>query len=197
MNARLVKLVSLLLTACLFAAGCASKKIGPGQLALRAIEVRPIDAPYDVAFRAATHALFALGLTVKHTEKAAGILSATQTKKRIGTKVGLILLLGVAGAGDAGALIDTSSTLDVTMFLSPAGDNQTRMRIGMAKDSKIITDQTLIDRIWVITQREALIESGENVPAELEEQAQKTLVSSPQAKESSKEEDRVINPPLR
>lgn len=174
MKARIVKPVAVILIACLAAVGCgASTEIAPGQLALRAMEVRPIDASYDVAFRAATHALFALGLTVKHTEKSAGILSASRTQKNTGAKVGWILLFGIAGA-----FVDTKSEIDVTMFLSPAGDKQTRMRIGLGRDGKIVVDQQIIDRIWVITQREALIESGETVPAELEAQAQKILSAS-------------------
>jgi len=169
MNA-LATLISIALTVSLLAVSCASKTIPPGQLALRAIEVRPIDAPYDVAFRAATHALFALGLTVTHTEKSSGILTATRTEKNIGAKIGWILLFGVAGA-----FIDTKTIIDVTIFLSPAGDKQTRMRIGLAKDGKIVTDQEAIDRIWVITQREALIETGESIPSALEEKAKKIL----------------------
>ena len=65
-----------LLIAMLFIAGCASsQEITPGQLAMRAMEVRPIDAPYDIAYRAATHALFALGLTITHSEKESGIFT--------------------------------------------------------------------------------------------------------------------------
>jgi len=167
------RVLAVILSGCL-AVSCASKELAPGQLALRAIEVRPIDANYDVAFRAATHALFALGLTVRHTEKSAGILSATRTEKNTGAKVGWILLFGVAGA-----FIDTKTTIDVTMFLSPAGDKQTKARIGLAKDGEIVADQETIDRIWVITQREALLESGETVPPELEEQAKKMFSPAP------------------
>lgn len=151
-------------------AGCASSMEPSGQLSMRAIEVRPIDAPYNVAFRAATHALFALGLTITHTEKEAGILTATRTEKNTGAKVGLILLFGVAGA-----LADTSTQLNITMFLSPIDNNQTRLRIGVVEDDEVITDRVVVDRIWVLTQREALIESGERVPPDLEKQASKIL----------------------
>ncbi|RME82368.1 MAG: hypothetical protein D6785_07935, partial [Planctomycetota bacterium] len=140
----------------LLISGCASQQIAPGQLAMRAMEVRPIDAPYDVGYRAATHALFTLGLTITHSEKESGILNATRTDKNTGAKIGMILLFGVAGA-----FIDTDEKVDVTMFLSPSGEKQTKMRIGIAKDGEIITDQTIIDRIWVLTQREALLELGE------------------------------------
>jgi len=159
-----------LLIAVLFIAGCASQEIAPGQLAMRAMEVRPIDAPYDIAYRAATHALFALGLTITHSDKESGILNATRTVENTGQKVLMVILFGVIGA-----LMETDEKIDVTMFLSPSGEEQTNMRLGVSKDGVVVTDQMVIDRIWVLTQREAFIELGENVPTELEEKAKKIL----------------------
>jgi len=159
-----------LLVAMLFISGCASQEIAPGQLAMRAMEVRPIDAPYDIAYRAATHALFALGLTITHSEKESGILNATRIVEHTGQKVAMILLLGVFGA-----LMETDEKINVTMFLSPLGEKKTIVRLGISKDGEVVTDQMIIDRIWVMIQREAFLELGENVPTELEEKAKKIL----------------------
>ena len=163
--------------------GCATTGITPGQLSLRAIEVRPIDAPYDTAYRAATHAIFALGLTISHTEKDSGIITATRDEKNVGKKIGMVLAFGVLGA-----MMDTDTHLHLTMFLSPSGDKKTKLRIGLTKDDEIVTDQTIIDRIWVLTQREALIEIGEQVPTELEEQAKKILLGEEESSEVSDED---------
>jgi len=124
----------------------------------------------EVAFRAATHAFFALGFTLKHTDRAAGILTASNVDKGTGKKVAWILLLGLPGA-----FINTETTTDITMFLSPAGEKRTNLRVGVAVDGKVVTEQEVIDRIWVITQREALVEQGADVPPELEEKAKKIL----------------------
>ncbi len=151
--------------------GCAGPQaITPGQLALRAMEVRPIDAPMDIAFRAATHAFFALGFTVKFSDHAGGILTASSEDKGTGKKVAWILLFGLAGA-----FIDTKTTTDITLFLSPAGEKRTNLRVGVLVDGKVVTEQEVIDRIWVITQREALVEQGANIPPDLEEKARKIL----------------------
>lgn len=159
-----MKLLALTVIFAIALVGCSSSgEIKPGQLSLRAIETRPIDAPYDIAFRAATHALFALGLSVSHTEKGAGIISAKRHEKNIAAKIGWAVLIGVFSM-----LIDTDTKIDLTMFLAPAGEKQTRLRIGVMKDGEVVTDQQIIDNIWVVTQREALVEQGEQVPPEIE-----------------------------
>lgn len=159
-----MKLLNGILVFAIALAGCSSaNEIKPGQLSLRAIETRPIDAPYDIAFRAATHSLFALGLTVSHTEKGAGIISAKRHEKNTAAKIGWAILIGVFSM-----MIDTDTKIDLTMFLAPAGEKQTRLRIGVMKNGEVVTDQQIIDNIWVVTQREALVEQGEQVPREIE-----------------------------
>jgi hypothetical protein len=56
--------------------------------------------------------------------------------------------------------INEPSSLQVTMLLQPAGEKQTQIRFKMQKDGEPVWDQTTIDRLWVTTQREAMIESG-------------------------------------
>lgn len=174
-----MKLLALMLIFVIALGGCSSSGgIKPGQLSLRAIETRPIDAPYDIAFRAATHALFALGLTVAHTEKGAGIISAKRNEKNTAAKIGWAVLIGVFSM-----MIDTDTKIDLTMFLSPAGEKQTRLRIGVMKDGEVVTDQQIIDSIWVVTQREALVEQGEQVPPEIEKKV-KGIFSPEEDKEA-------------
>ena len=40
------------------------------------------------------------------------------------------------------------------------GAKETQIRFKMQKDGEPVWDQTTIDRLWVTTQREAMIESG-------------------------------------
>ena len=61
------------------------------------------------------------------------------------------------------------------------------MRISISADGRPVEDQQTIDRIWVITQREALIELGEPVPPELEKKAQEIL--SPPTEQQPTEDD--------
>jgi hypothetical protein len=46
------------------------------------------------------------------------------------------------------------------MFLQSVGKKQTQIRFKMQKDGEPVWDQVTIDRLWVTTQREAMIESG-------------------------------------
>ena len=47
-----------------------------------------------------------------------------------------------------------------TMLFGPMGAKETQIRFKMQKDGEPVWDQTTIDRLWVTTQREAMIESG-------------------------------------
>ena len=46
------------------------------------------------------------------------------------------------------------------LLLQPMGAKETQTRFKMQKDGEPVWDQTTIDRLWVTTQREAMIESG-------------------------------------
>jgi hypothetical protein len=64
--------------------------------------------------------------------------------------------------------IKEASTYLVTMLLQPMGAKETQIGFKMQKDGEPVWDQTTIDRLWVTTQREAMIESGPpaaNAPA--------------------------------
>lgn len=58
--------------------------------------------------------------------------------------------------------IKEPSSLQITMLLQPMGkeNKETQIRIKMQKDGEPVWDQTTIDRLWVTTQREAMIESA-------------------------------------
>lgn len=56
--------------------------------------------------------------------------------------------------------INEPSSLQITMLLHSMGNKETQIRFKMQKDGEPVWDQTTIDRLWVTTQREAMIESG-------------------------------------
>jgi hypothetical protein len=53
-----------------------------------------------------------------------------------------------------------ATNYQVTMLLKAINPNQTQIRLKMQVDGEPIWDPTVIDRLWVTTQREAMIESG-------------------------------------
>ena len=56
--------------------------------------------------------------------------------------------------------IKEPSSMQITMLLQPIGDKETQIRFKMQKDGEPVWDQVTIDRLWVTTQREAMIEAG-------------------------------------
>ena len=52
------------------------------------------------------------------------------------------------------------SRFQITMLIQEMGKQYTQIRFKMQKDGEPVWDQTVIDRLWVTTQREAMIESG-------------------------------------
>ena len=51
--------------------------------------------------------------------------------------------------------------------------NKTTLRIQMAIDGKPKLNNEVVSRIWIVTQRAAMLEAGVTIPEELEEQFQK------------------------
>jgi hypothetical protein len=70
--------------------------------------------------------------------------------------------------------IKEPSRFQITMLIQEMGKQHTQIRFKMQKDGEPVWDQTVIDRLWVTTQREAMIESGPPV--------EKPAVSNPPAK---------------
>ena len=143
----------------------------PTQLGARQLEVRSLDVPYDDAYRAATQAMFSLGYSIKHSDKASGILAGTrmigikeakedqQAKAAMGA-LSLVPYVGILGALGSLAPGREATSLEVTMFLQPMGPKQSQIRFKMQANGEPVWDQVTIDRLWVTTQREAMIESG-------------------------------------
>ena len=143
----------------------------PTQLGARQLEVRTLDVAYDVAYRAASQAFFSLGYSIGHSDKASGILTGTrmtgvkeskedqQTKAVLGG-LSLVPYIGILGALGALAPTREPTALQVTVLLQPSGQSQTQIRFKMQANGEPVWDQVTIDRLWVTTQREAMIESG-------------------------------------
>jgi hypothetical protein len=164
----------------------------PTQLGTRQLEVRTLDVPYDLAYRAATQAMFSIGYTISHSDKTSGILTGSRTvgvtemrqdvkkakeemkqyqeqaksEQTARTVLGVVPYIGWLAWLLPGSQppeqkdIKEPSSFLVTMLLQPMGNKETQIRFKMQKDGEPVWDQTTIDRLWVTTQREAMIESG-------------------------------------
>lgn len=82
-----------------------------------------------------------------------------QAKAAMGA-LSLVPYVGILGALGSLAPGREATALEVTMFLQPLGANQSQIRFKMQANGEPVWDQVTIDRLWVTTQREAMIESG-------------------------------------
>ena len=164
--------------------GCATGGgVGPGQLATKAIETREIEADFDTAYRAATHAFFALGYTIKHSDKDGGIIVGTKEE----TDTGAAFVSGVM-FGVFAFLGDYTDVHTITLFLEKGkNDEKTKIRIQTSFNEDIKVDPTAVDPIWIITQREAMLIKGISIPPDLEEKY-KALQGQGSSQETQQEE---------
>lgn len=158
----------------LLLAGCATTTSTqePTQLAARQIEVRELEVPYDVAYGAATQAMFSLGYTIDHSDKTSGILTGSRMvglkaakeearrKRTTGAVLGLIPYVGMLAPLTQLSPSTEPHSLQITMYLHAKGEKRTEIRFKMQVDGEPAWDPVTIDQLWVATQREAMIEAG-------------------------------------
>jgi len=135
--------------------GCASAPTAspPGQLATRDMETRDMRMSYDAAYKAASNAFFAIGYSIKHSDKASGIIVGAKSDPGTGKKVALVLLFGLPGA-----LIDTKNNYEVTVMLTQKDKDFTTIRIGTSLNGQPVLNREIIDSIWTVVEREAMID---------------------------------------
>ncbi len=138
----------------------------PTQLGARQLEVRTLDVSYEIAYQAAMHAFFSIGYSIQHSDRASGVLTGSrlvdikEEKKRRKFKTAMYALppffkiIGFLTPGKE------STTFQITMLLKPNDSKQTQIRFKMQVDGEPVWDQLSIDRLWVATQREAMVETG-------------------------------------
>jgi hypothetical protein len=194
MKSRVISLTVTVLVVALQSSNSYSQTAGddPTQLRSRQLEVRSLDANYDVAYRSATQALLSLGYSITHSDKTSGILTGSRTvgvtemkaqikqskeemkqyQEQVKTEsvartalgfvpyVGWLAWLVPGSQPPEEKEMKEASTYLLTMLLQPLGNKETQIRFKMQKDGEPVWDQTTIDRLWVTTQREAMIESG-------------------------------------
>jgi hypothetical protein len=155
----------------MFIIGCATAQtVGPGQLATKVMETRTLSIPYDRAYAAATNAFFAIGYTLKHTDKASGVIVGERSDSGAGKKAALILLFGLPGA-----LINTKTNYDLTVMLTKDAPAITTIRIGASKNGEPVINKEITDKFWTIVEREAMVDEPVAKSAESKNKGQGIL----------------------
>jgi hypothetical protein len=165
----------------IFILGCASapQTTSPGQLVTRDMETRDLVLSYDAAYRAATNAFFALGYTIKHTDKITGIIVGSKSDPGRGKKALWIVLFGVPGA-----LIDTKTNYDITVMVVPKTPAITTIRIGASLNGEPVINKDITDKVWTVIEREAMVDEGPSVKPKEAATPPPSQIGKPQEKKS-------------
>ncbi|MEM4721359.1 MAG: hypothetical protein QXT73_04795 [Candidatus Methanomethylicaceae archaeon] len=164
----MIKLASYLWV--IFLIGCASgPSTPPGQLATRDMETRDMRISYDAAYKAVSNAFFAMGYTIKHSDKASGIIVGSRSDPGTGKKAAMILLFGVPGA-----LIDTKTNYEITVMLTQKDKEFTTIRIGTSVNGQPVVCREIIDSIWTVVEREAMIDEPVKIRKKEESQTKES-----------------------
>ncbi len=114
------------------------------QAEIRFLETRDLHRPFDQTYEAAVNALFSLGLTIDHSDKASGIITGT--------------------AGDYGHKASLSKwkqskyhVKKVTLLVTPRSPAETQIRMKVMVDEEQQLDRQLMTAVWQRIAREALL----------------------------------------
>jgi hypothetical protein len=123
--------------------GCVSN---PTQAEIKFLETREIDLPYEETYTAAVNTMFSMGLTITHTDKASGVISAQSgdhamraTMRRSQQK--------------------KHQVKKVTLMVTPRGDRLTQLRMKVLINEEQKLDRELMTAIWQRLEREAMLDT--------------------------------------
>ncbi len=132
--------------ACLLLAGCAST---PNQSELKFLETRQMGIPYSPAYDAALNAVFSMGLTITHTDKGSGVISAQSGDH-------------AQRATMSAKQREEHPVKKVTLMLRPRNDRTTQLRMKVLINEEQQLDRTLMTQIWQRIAREAMLDAQPN-----------------------------------
>ena len=130
--------VSLLLLA-----GCASQPVYT-QAQLNAIETRSVEADFDETFDAASGALFDAGYIIAMSDREGGLITGTQTMH----DTGWAAFWGTA---------PYYRSLAMSIQIRTERSNRSLVRIKTQINGQTRIDQTAIEKIWVLMQRQVMM----------------------------------------
>lgn len=123
--------------------GCVSN---PTQAEIKFLETREIDLPYEETYTAAVNTMFSMGMTITHTDKASGVISAQSgdhamraTMRRSQQK--------------------KNAVKKVTLMVTPRGERLTQLRMKVLINEEQKLDRQLMTAIWQRLEREAMLDT--------------------------------------
>jgi len=132
--------------------GCAQ----PTQSEIKFLETRELELPYDEAYSAALNAMFGMGLSLQHTDKASGIITG-QSGDHVQRASTHPLFRGLC------------NVTKVTLMLASKAETTTQLRMKVLVNEKQQLDRTLMTKIWQAIEREAMLETRPATPAKSED----------------------------
>ncbi|MHC4548165.1 MAG: hotdog family protein [Planctomycetota bacterium] len=148
MSARALLLLGLAAAGC--TTGRPSSHYTPAQLA--AIETREVNAGFDATFRAAAEALFDAGYTVALSDRKGGLLTGSRrTQPGEGTV--------------AWSPVFRGDLVHVSVLVRQVAPERCTVRLKLSVKGQARVHERMIDRLWVLMQRQVLMKEPPRVPS--------------------------------
>ena len=122
--------------------GCFS----PTQAEMKFLETREVNRSYAETYNACLNAVFSMGMTINHTDKQSGVVSA-----QCGDHVQRV---------NAGMWKRFYPVKKVTLMVTPRRRNLTQIRMKVLVNEKQKLDRKLMTAIWQRIEREAMLDAG-------------------------------------
>ncbi len=152
-------LLLVLFSGCTATTGVQSKKKNDPT-----IVKRHIDAGYATAFNACTQALFTLGYRIQYYSPEEGVLVGSKFKDSLEKRALWGTLFGLAGG-----YVNSQSDEKIHMRLVRTDKKDaTAVYFQVLMNGRPEVHNAIVESFWIVAQREALLEKGGRVPAELE-----------------------------
>lgn len=123
-------------------AGCEST---PTQAEIKFLETRELHLPYAQAYDAALNVMFSMGLSITHTDKGSGVISAQSGDH-------------AHRATMRASQQKKNPVKKVTLMVAPRGEQLTQLRMKVLINEQQKLDRELMTEIWQRLEREAMLD---------------------------------------
>lgn len=172
--------ILLLFLLVIFLSGCATTQQRQlQQAAIKNLETREVDAPYNQVFNAVEEVLFDWHYNITHSERQSGIIVGEKRVDNSAARATMIFLWGVGGLATPAEYVYTLS-----VKINPIDEKSSKIRARFSCTQKKISLKEYkkeINRFWVAVQREVMMET----PLETNKTLKNNSVIASQVKDSA------------
>ena len=149
------------------------------QAAIKNLETREVDAPYNQVFNAVEEVLFDWGYNVTHSERESGIIIG---EKRADNRFARSMMISMFGLGGLSTPAEYVYVISAKVNSIDEKKSKIRVRFSCAQQKIPFRQyEKTVNKFWVAVQREVMMEA----PLEINKTLKNNSVIAPQVKDSA------------